>query len=92
MKTSLDEKHLYKTFNIPEIVRNNQIINLGYIIEDDSNKNDNKIKIDLEYFEDGNKKKNYEINPEIIKDGNELSKLIINNYLDKDISDKEKEE
>ena len=91
MKTSLDEKHLYKTFNIPEIVRNNQIINLGYIIEDDSNKNDNKIKIDLEYFEDGNKKKNYEINPEIIKDGNELSKLIINNYLDNDLSEKEKE-
>ena len=91
MKTSLDEKHLYKTFNIPEIVRSNQIINLGYIIEDDSNKNDNKIKIDLEYFEDGNKKKNYEINPEIIKDGNELSKLIINNYLDNDLSEKEKE-
>jgi hypothetical protein len=91
MKSSLDEKHLYKTFNIPEIVRNNQIINLGYIIEDDSNKKDNKIKIDLEYFEDGNKKKNYEINPEIIKDGNELSKLIINNYLDNDLSEKEKE-
>ncbi len=92
MKSSLDEKHLYKTFNIPEIVRNNQIINLGYIIEDDSNKNDNKIKIDLEYFEESNKKKNYEINPEIIKDGNELSKLIINNYLNYDLSEKEKEE
>ena len=91
MKTSLDEKYLYKTFNIPEIVRSNQIINLGYIIEDDSNKNDNKIKIDLEYFEDSNKKKNYEINPEIIEDGNELSKLIINNYLDNDLSEKEKE-
>ncbi len=92
MKSSLDEKHLYKTFNIPEIVRSNQIINLGYIIEDDSNNNDNKIKIDLEYFEESNKKKNYEINPEIIKDGNELSKLIINNYLNYDLSEKEKEE
>ena len=89
MKSSLDEKYLYKSFEIPEIVRNKQIINLGYIVEDNDN---NKVKIDIEYFDDKNKKKNYELIPEEIEDGNELSKLIINNYLTKDISDKEKEE
>ena len=89
MKSSLDEKYLYKAFEIPEIVRNKQIINLGYIVEDNNN---NKVKIDIEYFDDKNKKKNYELIPEEIEDGNELSKLIINNYLTKDISDKEKEE
>jgi hypothetical protein len=90
IKSTLDEKYLYKAFDLPEIVRNNQIINIGYIIED--NKENNKINIDIEYLKDGNKKENYEINPEIIKDGNELSKLIIYNYLTKDISIKEKEE
>ena len=89
MKSSLDEKYLYKAFEIPEIVRNKQIINLGYIVEDNDN---NKVKIDIEYFEGENKKANYELIPEEIEDGNELSKLIINNYLTKDISDKEKEE
>ena len=90
IKSTLDEKYLYKAFDLPEIVRNNQIINIGYIIED--NKENNKINIDIEYLKDENKKENYEINPEIIKDGNELSKLIIYNYLTKDISIKEKEE
>jgi hypothetical protein len=90
IKSTLDEKYLYKAFDLPEIVRNNQIINIGYIIED--NKENNKINIDIEYLKDENKKENYEINPEIIKDGNELSKLIIYNYLRKDISIKEKEE
>ena len=92
MKSSLDEKHLYKTFDIPEIVRKNEIVNLGFITEDDSTDN-NKIKIDLEYLEDNNKKNiSYEIIPEIIKDGNELMKLIINNYLTKDLDLKIKEE
>ena len=90
IQSTLDEKYLYKAFDLPEIVRNNQIINIGYIIED--NKENNKINIDIEYLKDENKKENYEINPEIIKDGNELSKLIIYNYLTKDISIKEKEE
>jgi hypothetical protein len=90
IQSTLDEKYLYKAFDLPEIVRNNQIINIGYIIED--NKENNKINIDIEYLKDENKKENYEINPEIIKDGNELSKLIIYNYLTKDINIKEKEE
>ena len=57
MKSSLYEKYLYKAFEMPEIVRNKQIINIWYIVEDNNNDN-NKIKIDIEYYEDKNKKEN----------------------------------
>ena len=93
MKSSLDKNCLYKTYNASKIVKNNQVVNIGYIIKDDNNKDDNKIKIDMEYFEDSsNKKINFEIIPDVLKDGNELSKLIINNYMMKNINKKQKEE
>ena len=87
MKSSLDEKYLYKAFEVPEIVKNTQVINVGYIVKDNDKDNyNNKIKINIEYFDDKNKKENYELIPEKIKEGDELSKLIINNYLTKNLS------
>ena len=60
MKSSLDQNYLYKAFKIPEIVRNKQVINSGYIVENNKN-NEKNIKIEINYFEDKNKEEIYEI-------------------------------
>ena len=72
-------------------MRDNEIINLKYIINN-KDKMD-FIKIEIKYLENGkHTEKKYEIKPEEICEGEELSKLIINNYIlnDPDITDKEK--
>ena len=93
INTNLSDKNIIKNVTIPNILRDNEIVNLYYIIND---KNIDKIKMEISYTEDigENKdvKKNYEIIPETIEKGEELSKLIINNYIlnNKDIIQEEK--
>ena len=87
--TNLNDKNIIKNNWIPDIIINNQIVNLYYITKDDNN----KIKMEVNYTDEENKKfKNYEIIPEKIENGEELSKLIINNYIinNKDLSEEEK--
>ena len=95
IETSLDENNIYKVCEIPKILRNNQIVNIGYIVESNGVDNDdkiNKINIKMNYLEDNNIKvnNNYEIIPEEIEKGDEISKLIINNYLSKNLDEIEK--
>ena len=80
IKSSLDEKNLVTNKSIPKIMRDNQNINLFYIV----NKKDinNRINIEINYLENEEKiEKKYEITPKILPEGEELSKLIINSYL-----------
>ena len=93
INTNLNDKNIIKNNSIPNILRSNNIVNLYYITEkkdDDSQ----KIKIEINYSEDGLKTmtNNYEILPEIIEKGEDLSKLIINNYLleNQNLSNEEK--
>ena len=96
IKSSIDDKNIYKT-NIEEIIiKKNRIVNLGYIIENkENNINENKINIEIKYKKyeknDEEIKENYVIIPEVIPAGEELSKLIINNYLLNNIKLKEDE-
>ena len=61
MRTSLDNKNLIKNDSIPEIIRDNQIINLNYIINNENN-NNSKINLDINYLLNGEKvDKKYEI-------------------------------
>ena len=78
--TSLDEINIIKNNNnIPNIIREEEIIGLNYITNNEKN---DPIKIDIKYIEnDKNIEKNYEIIPIEILEGEEFSKLIINNYL-----------
>ena len=89
--TSLDKENIIKNNIIPNIMRDNEIINLKYIINNKDKKN--LIKIEILYLENGEKtEKKYEIKPEEISEGEELSKMIINNYIlnSPDITDEEK--
>ena len=66
IETSLDENNIYKVCEIPKILRNNQIVNIGYIVKSNGVDNDdkiNKINIKMNYLEDNNIKvnNNYEI-------------------------------
>ena len=96
--SNLDEKNLFKINNGITVLKENQIVNMKYIIENkvDIDKN---IKLDFKYKlyntkkqKDEEFKENYEINSEEIQSGEELSKLIINNYLlnNKDLNEEEK--
>ena len=80
---NLDSKNTI-TNVVPNIKRENEIINLNYII--DENNIENKIQLTMKYKD--NKKleyeKNYEINPAILDKGDDLSKLIIYNHIKKD--------
>ena len=81
INTNLDDKNRIKNNNIPNILRDNEIINLYYIIKD-INLDNIKIEINNRDIEENkNIKKNYEIIPEKIEKGEELSKLIINDYI-----------
>ena len=89
LNSSLDEKNLYKLENNIHIIKQNHYVNNKYIIEgkkDEITKNE-KIKLNIKYKKYNNEEElneNYEINPAEIPEGNELSKLIINEYLNKE--------
>ena len=81
IKTSLDNENFVKNQSIPNILRDNEIINLNYIINNKEN-NNSKINVEINYLENEEKiEKKYEIIPYYLPEGEELSKLIINNYL-----------
>ena len=88
MNCSLDNINKYKICDIPEIIRNNEIINIGYITE---NKN-KKINVDIEYFNEKYIKNKFNIIPIEIKNGEELSKIIISKFLYNHLNDKEMED
>ena len=95
INTNLNDKNLIKNDEIPNVILDNQIINLNYIINNDNNIIDNnKINLDIKYTDENEKniEKNYEIIPKEIEKGEELSKLIINNYIlkNKDLTEEEK--
>ena len=75
INTNLEDKNIIKTKDIPNVLRNNEIIKLNYIT---NKKNIDKIKIEINYtdIEDNkNITKNYEIAPSKIEKGEELSKI-----------------
>ena len=82
IKTSLDKNNIINNNDehIPNIIREDEIINLNYITN--KKEKDDKIQIEIKYLENDiiNEKK-YEILPLEIPEGEEFSKLIINNYL-----------
>ena len=95
INTNLNDKNLIKNDEIPNVILDNQIINLNYIINNDNNNiENNKINLDIKYTDENEKniEKNYEIIPQEIEKGEELSKLIINNYIlkNKDLTEEEK--
>jgi len=85
MNCSLDNSNKYKISDIPETIRNNEIINVGYITEN-TYKN---IDVDIEYFDEKNIKNKFNIIPMEIKNGEELLKIIINKYLYNHLNDEE---
>ena len=82
---------MIKNDSISEIIDDNQIINLNYIINNENN-NNSKINIDINYLLNGKKvDKSAEIYSLQLPDGEELSKLIVNNYLNySDLNNEEK--
>ena len=90
--SNLNNIDIIKNNFVQNILRDNGIINLYYII--DNNNYKDKIKLEIKYLDKENNKnieKNYEIIPEKIEKGEDLSKLIINNYIlnNKDLSEEE---
>ena len=87
--TPLSEKNLYH-FNYENIIiKNNKIINFGYILKKNEDIN-NPINIDIKYIKNSINiknekkkeiKKNYKLNSYEIPNGDELFKLILNNYI-----------
>ena len=93
INSDLENENLIKNDLHKNIVRDNDIINLYYIVEKNNIKD--KIKLEVKYKEpesNNNVEKKYEISPEQKEKGEDLSKLIINNYLlkNKDLSKDEK--
>ena len=85
---------MIKYYKIPEKFRKNKFIKIGYIIEEDKIKTNDKIKLDLESYEKENtkNKSNYEITPIEIPIGEELFKLLISKYISSnDLEMKKKE-
>ena len=83
IKSNLDEKNKIKNCNIPNILRDNSLINLYYILDN----NIDKINLNIKYDDkeiDKPIENNYEIIPEKIEKGDDLSKLIIYNYINND--------
>ena len=90
IKSSLDTENLIKNDSIPNILRDNQIIILNYIINDKNINHNNKINLEIYYLLNNEKiDKKYEMKSLQLSDGEELSKLIINNYLNKSNLDEE---
>ena len=90
--SSLDKENLVKNQSIPNVMRDNDIFNLNYIISNNKESNNDKIKININYLDNGEKiEKKYEVIPNFLPEGEELSKLIINNYLKNNNLEEEKE-
>ena len=71
-----------KNQSISKILRDNEIINLYYIMNNNKENNNSKINVEINYLENEEKiEKKYDITPYYLPEGEELSKLIINNYL-----------
>ena len=88
-----NKNNLYKLIENKLVLKNNKIINIKYIIEDNK-EIDKKIHLNIKYKIYNNIKEfneNYEINALEILEGNKLSKLIIKDYLDKNKNLKEEE-
>ena len=74
LKTSIDNKNIYKTNEEEIIIKKNKIVNFGYIIEKKENKeekdniiNENKINIEIKYIENDRYKKKDKKNEEKIE-------------------------
>ena len=78
-KCNLDNDNICET-KMPEIIMQNDIVNLNYIIP---RKTIDKINLEITYNLDDNEKieKKYEIVPKIIPEGEEISKLIIKDFI-----------
>ena len=90
-----DIKNKYKLNSNDIIMKKNKIINFSYILDNEEKEensiNENKIKIEIKYKENDRYKgkidekneniETYEVIPEELPIGEELSKLIINNYI-----------
>ena len=76
---------------IPNIIRDNDLINLYYIINNNIIENI-KLKIKSKDIKNIEHEENYEIIPEKLEKGDDLSKLIIYNYIknNKNLTEKEK--
>ena len=90
IKTNIDDKNIIGKNILPNILRDNSIINLYYILD----KNIDKININIKYDDKEINKtieNNYEIIPEKLEKGEDLCKLIIYNYIkNNNISEDEK--
>ena len=50
IKSSLDNENLIKNESVPDIIVDNQIINLNYIINDENNNHNNKINVEINFL------------------------------------------
>ena len=100
-KTNLDENNLYKLNEKLSIIRENQLVNLKYIIKEEKEKEEKNdiIKLSLKYKKENTKdnkveefEEKYDIKVIPLSEGNDLSKLIIYGYLNKSKSIDEEEE
>ena len=79
---NLDKNNLINNI-IPSFIRDNEIINLYYILKKEDNK-DEKVKLEIRYKDNEVNKiieKKVEMNSEKIEKGEDFSKLIIYNYI-----------
>ena len=90
--TNLDENNLYKLNEKLSIIRENQLVNLKYIIKEEKEKEEKNdiIKLSLKYKKENTKdnkveefEEKYDIKVIPLSEGNDLSKLIIYGYLNK---------
>ena len=99
--TNLDENNLYKLNEKLSIIRENQLVNLKYIIKEEKEKEEKNdlIKLSLKYKKENTKdnkveefEEKYDIKVIPLSEGNDLSKLIIYGYLNESKSIDEEEE
>ena len=80
LNCNLDNKNTIKNI-VRDIIREDDIINLYYITNDNSIESNIQLKMEYKDKNDVKYEKNYEINPEILDKGDDLSKLIIYDYI-----------
>ena len=90
IKSNLDDKNKIKNI-LPNILRDNSLINLYYILDNSSDKINFNIKYD-EKEKEKTLENNYELFTDVLEKGDDLSKLIIYNYIknNKNLSEEEK--
>ena len=91
IKTNMDNKNIIKNSTLPNIIRNNSIINSYYILKNDLD----NIDINIKYYDVEENKtitNKYKIIPEKLEKGENISKLVIYNYIknDNNLSEDEK--